>query len=175
MAAEHRGGLVMSDEQPPTAARHWLAAVVTEQNLFWVSVVFVLLVPTAIGLMTSNSTIAWLTLVCGAFVTMMSKFETLAELTMGPLKVRMREVVGAQLGVAAGAIAASQAAAKLLPDQAAADVITTTTNAAAEAVTAAMRANDAITFTVTPPTGSIVITGFAPNVEGVRPARAPVA
>ena len=73
----------MSDEQPPSAARHWLAAVATEQNLFWVSVVFVLLAPTAIGLMISNSTIAWLTLVCGAFVAMMSKFESLAELNNG--------------------------------------------------------------------------------------------
>ena len=60
----------------------------------------------------------WLTLVCGTFVAMMSKFESLAELTIGPLKVKMREVaqesrvLQAQLDVALKELAAAKAEAK---------------------------------------------------------------
>ena len=94
--------------------------------------------------------IAWITLVCGAFVAMMSKFESLAELTMGPLKATMREVAEvnhATLDAAQKSLAALQAATKLPPSPSTTDVIATTTSAAVEAVTAAMRANDVMTFT----------------------------
>jgi hypothetical protein len=159
----------MSDEQPPTAARRRLAAVFTEQNLFWVSVVFVLLAPIVIGL-TSNATIAWLTLVCGTFVAMMSKFESLAELTIGPLKVKMREVaqesrvLQARLDVALKELAAAKAEAKLLSDRASADAITIKTDAAVEAVTAAMRANDVI-ITTAEPQGRTVTRDFSAAME----------
>ena len=85
----------MSDEPTPPTARHWWAAVATwwvanatDQNLFWVSVAFVFVVPTFIGLKTSNTTIAWIALICGAFVAIMSRFDDIAELTLGPLAVK---------------------------------------------------------------------------------------
>jgi hypothetical protein len=141
----------MSDAPPPSTDRHWWAA--TDQILFWVSVAFVLLVPTAIGLITSNATIAGITLVCGAFVALMSKFESLAELTIGPLEAKMREVAEvnhATLDAAQKSLVALQAATKLPPSPATSDVIATTTNTAVEAVTAAIRAND-VMFTAWPP------------------------
>ena len=144
----------MSDEQPPPTDRHWWTAVATD-ILFWVSVAFVLLVPTAIGLITSNTTTAGIALVCGCFVALMSKFESLAELTIGPLKAKMREVaednLRAQLNTARGALAALQAAEKLPPSPSTSDVISATTSTAVEAVTAAIRANDAITFATSSP------------------------
>lgn len=64
-----------------------------DRIIFWVGIGFVLVVPSLIGLYAPNSSVAWIALVSGAFVTMMSKFDSLAEFSLGPLRARMREVV----------------------------------------------------------------------------------
>jgi hypothetical protein len=92
--------------------------------MLWLGVVFVLIVPTTIGLITTNSAIALVAAAC-AFVAVMSRFDSLTELSMGPLKAT----------IAAQNIAAARAAVITLPDSPSKEVIITTTNAAMEAVT----------------------------------------
>lgn len=64
-----------------------------DQLVFVAGIVFVLLVPSAIGILVSNATAAWIALLSGAFVTVISKFDRIAEFSLGPLRARMREVV----------------------------------------------------------------------------------
>jgi hypothetical protein len=143
----------MSDQQPSIVSdriKLW-----SDQIVFWVGMAFVLLAPIVIGLFTSNATIAWLALIGGAFVTLMSRFESLAELTLGPMKVKMRDSL---LRVTLNTIAAANAEAKTLPDSPSKNVITTTTSAAMEAVTAAIKANSATIFTTSETAPHIVTT-----------------
>jgi len=59
--------------------------------LFWIGIVFTLVVPILIGKFFSDHSISWVAALCGAFVVLMSKFEILQELSLGPLKAKMRE------------------------------------------------------------------------------------
>jgi hypothetical protein len=137
----------------------WAVLPISDQIMLWLGVAFVLIAPTTIGLITTNSTSAWVATVCGAFVTLMSRFANLTELSLGPVKAKMREAAQETL-YAAQNIARAQAEVKVLPDSPSKDVIATTTNAAMEAVTAAIKANEAVTITSTtssrfpPPTSS---------------------
>jgi hypothetical protein len=122
-----------------------------------------------VGRLIASNTTAWITVVCGAFVMMMSKFESLAELTIGPLKAKTREVVEeslrVQLNTTRNALATLQAAQKLPPSPSTSDVIATTTNTAVEAVTAAIRAND-VMFTAWRPSPARLV-----SVQPPRPYR----
>lgn len=62
-----------------------------QRVLFRVSIVFVLVVPVCVSLYASNSVGAWIALLAGSFTALMSKFDALAEFSLGPLKARMRE------------------------------------------------------------------------------------
>jgi hypothetical protein len=64
-----------------------------ERITFGIGVAFVLIAPSTIGLLTSNPTLPWVSLVSGAFITIVSKIDSLAEFSLGPLKARMREAV----------------------------------------------------------------------------------
>jgi hypothetical protein len=64
-----------------------------ERILFPVSVCFILAVPISIGLFFHAISVAWLAALCGAFVLLVSRLETLAELSLGPLKAKMRQTI----------------------------------------------------------------------------------
>jgi hypothetical protein len=61
------------------------------QIVFWIGVAFVLVAPTAIAIMDRPG--AWIALLCGSFVTLVAKLDSLAELSMGPLRAKMRETI----------------------------------------------------------------------------------
>lgn len=58
--------------------------------LFWISVVWVLLVPVGISVLLDHTTGSWIAAVCGAFVVFTSKIDDLSELSLGPLKAKLR-------------------------------------------------------------------------------------
>ena len=58
--------------------------------LFWIAVLFTLTVPTAISILLDDTTTSWIALVSGAFVVLMSRIDNLAELSLGPLKAKLR-------------------------------------------------------------------------------------
>lgn len=61
--------------------------------LFWAGVLFSVIAPLYIGLGLKNINMAWLSLLCGAFVTLMTKYEDIIEFSFGPVKARMRETI----------------------------------------------------------------------------------
>jgi len=65
-------------------ARRWL---------FWVGVVFTISAPIIIGIEFANTGIAWVAALCGAFVTFISKLHEMAELSVGPVRAKMRETI----------------------------------------------------------------------------------
>lgn len=61
--------------------------------LFWSGVLFVLFVPLLVGFVSKSANLAWLAAICGAFVTVMSRFDDLSELAMGPMQAKLRRAV----------------------------------------------------------------------------------
>jgi hypothetical protein len=61
--------------------------------LFWVAIGFTATMPTIIGLLGGPANVVWASLVCGAFITFISKADGLAELSLGPLKAKMKETI----------------------------------------------------------------------------------
>lgn len=61
--------------------------------LFWASVAFTAIVPILIGTLGGSASTAWAALVSGAFLTFIAKLADVAELSLGPVKARMREVI----------------------------------------------------------------------------------
>ncbi|MEE9294142.1 MAG: hypothetical protein V3W34_04135 [Phycisphaerae bacterium] len=59
--------------------------------LFWLGIVFTLVAPIVIGVAYGDQTTNWIAALCGAFVTFMAKIESIAELSLGPVKARMKE------------------------------------------------------------------------------------
>lgn len=59
--------------------------------LFWFGVLFTLIAPLIIGLYFGDHSTSWLAALCGAFVSFLAKIGDLAELSLGPLKAKMRE------------------------------------------------------------------------------------
>ncbi|HUN39075.1 MAG TPA: hypothetical protein VMU81_02165 [Acetobacteraceae bacterium] len=64
-----------------------------DRIFFVVSLCFVLIVPPLIGLVLHDSSVAWLTVLCGSLVAFLSRIEALAELRIGPLRATMREKI----------------------------------------------------------------------------------
>lgn len=60
---------------------------------FWASAALTPIVPLVIGLGFRNSAMAWLALVSWGFITLVTRFDDLAELSLGPVKARMRQVI----------------------------------------------------------------------------------
>ncbi|MGF6637259.1 hypothetical protein [Paraburkholderia sp. MM6662-R1] len=82
---------------------------------FWIGAVLTLLAPPSIVLSTANTQAAWITAVCCLAFTLLTRAEDLAELSLGPLKAKMREQVREAAATVAElkAVAASAAAANL--------------------------------------------------------------
>ena len=59
--------------------------------LFWFGIVFTLIAPIVIGTGFGDHSTSWVAALCGAFVTFVAKLESVAELSLGPVKARMRE------------------------------------------------------------------------------------
>lgn len=60
--------------------------------LFWFGVVFTIVAPVLLGVLGYEG-VAWIALVAGAFVTLVSKLRDIAEITLGPVKAKMRETI----------------------------------------------------------------------------------
>ena len=58
--------------------------------LFWFGIAFTLIAPIVIGTILHDHTTAWIAALCGAFVTFMAKLESVAELSLGPVKAKLR-------------------------------------------------------------------------------------
>lgn len=61
--------------------------------LFWGGTIFTLFVPVSIGILTKNANASWLAALCGAFVIFIAKLDDIAELSLGPVKAKMRETI----------------------------------------------------------------------------------
>ena len=61
--------------------------------LFWCGTLFTLFVPLGIAIITKNANASWLSALCGAFVIIVAKLDNIAELSLGPLKAKMRETI----------------------------------------------------------------------------------
>ena len=60
--------------------------------LFWFGLVFTIVAPVVLGTL-GYVPVAWLTLLSGAFVTLMSRLPDITEIALGPVRARMREVI----------------------------------------------------------------------------------
>ncbi len=69
------------------------ATTVAKRVLFWIGLVFTLTAPLYSQLQLHDSTAAWIGLLCGAFVTLMAKYDEIAEFSFGPVKARMKETL----------------------------------------------------------------------------------
>lgn len=61
--------------------------------LFWVGATFTLVVPVTLAMTSSGTNAPWIAAICGAFITFVARFDEVAELSLGPVKARMRETV----------------------------------------------------------------------------------
>lgn len=61
--------------------------------LFWAGVLFTAAAPIIIGLFFKDTSTSWVAALCGAFITLMAGLENIAEISLGPVKARMREKI----------------------------------------------------------------------------------
>ncbi len=61
--------------------------------IFWIGMVFTLVAPAVIGVYFKDPSTSWVAALCGAFVTFVAKFEEIAELSLGPVKAKMKEQI----------------------------------------------------------------------------------
>ena len=61
--------------------------------LFWFGIVFTVVAPIVIGVRLENTTMAGMALVGGAFITFISRLDQMSELSLGPLRAKMREKI----------------------------------------------------------------------------------
>jgi len=62
--------------------------------LFWIGAIFILVVPVYVGVVLKASpAIVWAVVMCGAFVIFASKIEIIQELSLGPLRAKMKEQI----------------------------------------------------------------------------------
>jgi hypothetical protein len=61
--------------------------------LFWIGIAFTALVPITIGLTGGSASTTWVAALCGAFITFMAKLKDLTELSLGPVRAKMRETI----------------------------------------------------------------------------------
>lgn len=60
---------------------------------FGFGVIFTLVAPLVIGIGFKDPSTSWVAALCGAFVTFIAKFDVLTELSLGPVKARMKEQI----------------------------------------------------------------------------------
>ncbi|ANG65340.1 hypothetical protein A8C75_17670 [Marinobacterium aestuarii] len=61
--------------------------------LFWLGIAFTLVAPLLIGIHFDDQSTSWVAALCGAFATFMAKIGDLAELSLGPVKAKMKEQI----------------------------------------------------------------------------------
>lgn len=61
--------------------------------LFWIAVVFILVVPSAIGVLLDNMKVASLALVSGGLVLIISIADRVSEISLGPLRAKLKETI----------------------------------------------------------------------------------
>lgn len=61
--------------------------------LFWFAVAFTFAAPVIIGLKFENSTTSWVAALCGGFLVLIARLDDIAELSLGPLKAKMRKTI----------------------------------------------------------------------------------
>lgn len=61
--------------------------------LFWAGAIFTLVAPLVVGMLSRNPTTLWVVALCGAFVTMLTKIDDLVEISLGPVRAKMRETI----------------------------------------------------------------------------------
>lgn len=61
--------------------------------LFWFGVSFTIVAPIVIGTGFKDPSTSWVAALCGAFITFISKLDEIAELSLGPVRAKMRETI----------------------------------------------------------------------------------
>lgn len=61
--------------------------------LLWVGAIFTLVVPALVGVWTRDASTTWVVAICGAFVTVLTRLDDLVEISMGPVRAKMRETI----------------------------------------------------------------------------------
>lgn len=61
--------------------------------LFWFGISFTVIAPVVIGIYFNNPSTSWVAALCGAFVAFMAKLEDIAELSLGPVRAKMKEKI----------------------------------------------------------------------------------
>jgi hypothetical protein len=61
--------------------------------LFWFGIIFTVIAPFAVKVIFDVQSMVWVTFLIGMFVTFMSKFDKLAEFSLGPLTAKMRDKI----------------------------------------------------------------------------------
>lgn len=61
--------------------------------LFWVGVVLTIVAPIIIGIYFKDTSTSWVAALCGAFITFVSKLDEISELSLGPVKAKMKEKI----------------------------------------------------------------------------------
>jgi hypothetical protein len=63
------------------------------KELFWVGVVLTIVAPLIIGIHYEDPSTSWVAALCGAFITFISKLDQISELSLGPVKAKMKEKI----------------------------------------------------------------------------------
>jgi hypothetical protein len=61
--------------------------------LFWIGVIFTLVAPVIIGICFKDASTSWVAALCGAFIAFVSKLDEISELSLGPVKAKMKEKI----------------------------------------------------------------------------------
>ncbi len=61
--------------------------------LFWAGIIFTIVAPVYIGIQYDDPSTSWVAALCGAFVSFMAKIENIAELSLGPVKAKMKQEI----------------------------------------------------------------------------------
>ena len=64
-----------------------------KKSLSWFGVFFTIIAPIVIGTGFADYSTSWVAALCGAFITFISKFDEIAELSLGPVRAKMRETI----------------------------------------------------------------------------------
>jgi hypothetical protein len=63
------------------------------KGLFWIGVILTIVAPLIIGIHYKDPSTSWVAALCGAFITFISKWEEISELSLGPVKAKMKEKI----------------------------------------------------------------------------------
>lgn len=79
----------MIDQKSPSPSKpsNWNTA------LFWFGVSFTIAAPIVLGTYLGDHSTSWISALCGAFIVFVSRLDEIAELSLGPVKAKMREVI----------------------------------------------------------------------------------